>query len=208
MKSAKFGVSLNGYPILRNFTTKNAVIKEYILRVDDKKLEVLFSPEGGSGFGFVNAIEVFSAPGDLIPDYGPRLLSPSGSEEFYNLSSKILETVHRINVGGSILTPFNDTLWRTWINDEDFLVLKSAAKPALTTHTPNYQEGGKCEYERSRNAVGRGQRTEPGEVGEGGAAGIASDSTPLPEGIRVAQQALSHLQRHSPLARTLLLVPR
>ncbi|KAL6320817.1 hypothetical protein AAG906_008817 [Vitis piasezkii] len=142
LKSAKFGVSLNGYPILRNFTTKNAVIKEYILRVDDKKLEVLFSPEGGSRFGFVNAIEVFSAPGDLIPDYGPRLLSPSGSEEFYNLSSKILETVHRINVGGSILTPFNDTLWRTWINDEDFLVLKSAAKPALTTHTPNYQEGG------------------------------------------------------------------
>ena len=142
LKSAKFDVSVDGYPILRNFTTKNAVLKEFIARVDGKKLEVLFSPEGGSGVGFVNAIEVFSAPGDLISDYGARLLGPNGSEEFFNLSSKILQTVHRINVGGSLLTPFNDTLWRSWINDEDFLVLKSAAKPALTTHIPNYQKGG------------------------------------------------------------------
>ncbi|GFY83318.1 protein kinase superfamily protein [Actinidia rufa] len=54
----------------------------------------------------------------------------------------ILETVYRINVGGLKLTPFNDTLWRTWTSDEDFLILKSAAKIASITHTPNYQTGG------------------------------------------------------------------
>ncbi|KAL0371740.1 UNVERIFIED_CONTAM: putative receptor-like protein kinase [Sesamum calycinum] len=66
----------------------------------------------------------------------------SDSSLAYNVSSQILETVHRINVGGSMLTPFNDTLWRTWIPDEDFLYFKSAAKIARTTDPPNYQSGG------------------------------------------------------------------
>jgi hypothetical protein len=47
------------------------------------------------------------------------------------LSYNVLETVHRINVGGMKLTPFNDTLWRTWIPDKDFLVFNVAA--ALVT---------------------------------------------------------------------------
>jgi hypothetical protein len=47
------------------------------------------------------------------------------------LSYNVLETVHRINVGGMKLTPFNDTLWRTWIPHKDFLVFNVAA--ALVT---------------------------------------------------------------------------
>ncbi|CAI0546519.1 unnamed protein product [Linum tenue] len=58
------------------------------------------------------------------------------------MSSRILETIHRINVGGSKVTPFNDTLWRTWVPDEGFLVLKPAAKKVVSTHPPNYQPGG------------------------------------------------------------------
>ena len=50
--------------------------------------------------------------------------------------------MHRINVGGVKVTPFNDTLWRTWIPDEEFLVFKDAAKRVGITHTPNYQKGG------------------------------------------------------------------
>ncbi|KAJ7969892.1 Receptor-like protein kinase [Quillaja saponaria] len=143
LTSAKFSVLVNGYSLLRDFQLNNTtVLKEFTLKIDKDELELMFTPVGNSGFGFVNGIEVFSAPADLIIDYGARLISLDGIGEYRNLSSQVLETIHRINVGGSKLTPFNDTLWRTWIPDEDYIVFKSAAKRASTTHTPNYQKGG------------------------------------------------------------------
>lgn len=142
LSTARFSILVNGNLLLSDFSTKVVVLKEYILRVDDNALEILFSPVGESSFGFVNAIEVFSAPKDFILDEGAKLVSANGIEVYKNLSSHVLETIHRINVGGSKLVPFNDTVWRTWIPDEDFLVLKSAAKRAVTTHVPNYQSGG------------------------------------------------------------------
>uniref|UniRef100_A0A6N2NJH6 Protein kinase domain-containing protein n=1 Tax=Salix viminalis TaxID=40686 RepID=A0A6N2NJH6_SALVM len=142
LSTSKFSVFVNGNLLLNDFSTEVVVLKEYILRVDDNSLEISFSPVGESGFGFVNAIEVFSSPKDFILDEGAKLVGASGIEVYKNLSSHVLETIHRINVGGSKLVPFNDTLWRTWTPDEDFLVLKSAAKLAVTTHVPNYQSGG------------------------------------------------------------------
>lgn len=142
LSTAKFSIFGNGNLLLSDFSTKVVVLKEYILRVDGNALEISFSPVGESSFGFVNAIEVFSAPKDFILDEGAKLVSANGIEVYKNLSSHVLETIHRINVGGSKLVPFNDTLWRTWIPDEGFLVLKSAAKLAVTTHVPNYQSGG------------------------------------------------------------------
>lgn len=142
LKQANFSVSVNGFSVLSSSSFSVDILKEYILMVDKSTLEIRFVPMSEQGFGFVSAIEVFSAPGDLITDNGAKLIGPSGIEEFKNLSLWVLETVHRVNVGGLRLTPFNDTLWRTWIPDEDFLVLKAAAKPATTTDTPNYQGGG------------------------------------------------------------------
>ncbi|XP_042517680.1 probable receptor-like protein kinase At5g24010 isoform X2 [Macadamia integrifolia] len=125
-----------------SFHTSSPVLKEYILMVEKEKLEILFAPVGESGFAFVNAIEVFSAPPDLILDVGARFVGEAGIEDYSGLPSRILETVHRINVGGSKITPFNDTLWRTWLPDEEFLVLKSAAKAVSRSRPPNYQSGG------------------------------------------------------------------
>ncbi|KAL4356569.1 hypothetical protein HN51_027901 [Arachis hypogaea] len=149
LKHAKFSVFVNGVSLLRYFQQVNnsVMVKEFILKIESEFVEILFRPvaTGGgsnSGFGFVNGLEVFSAPEDLITDYGARFVGASGVEEFKNLSSQVLETVHRINVGGLKITPFNDTLWRTWIPDEGFLVFKHAAKSAFTDHTPNYQKGG------------------------------------------------------------------
>ncbi|KAK7279914.1 hypothetical protein RJT34_24975 [Clitoria ternatea] len=143
LKSAKFSVFVNGILILSNFQPPNDVtLKEFILKVESNFLEILFRPVGNSGFAFVNAVEVFTAPEDFVVDYGARLVGPFGLVEYRNLSTKVLETVHRINVGGLKITPFNDTLWRTWIPDKDYLVFKGAAKPAVSTHTPNYQKGG------------------------------------------------------------------
>ncbi|CAL5407856.1 unnamed protein product [Camellia sinensis] len=142
LNTANFSVSANGFSILSHFGISSTVLKEFILMINVVKFELLFVPTNQSGFAFVNAIEVFSVPDDLIFDYEAKLIGPNGDEVFDNMSKQILETVHRINVGGSKLTPFNDTLWRTWIPDEDFLLLKSAAKIASTTHTPNYENGG------------------------------------------------------------------
>jgi len=143
LKSAKFCVFVNGVSVLSNFQPPNdMLLKEFILNIESNFLEILFRPVGDSGFAFVNALEVFTAPMDFVIDFGARLAGPSGLEEYRNLSSQVLETVHRINVGGLKITPFNDTLWRTWIPDEDYLVFKGEAKPAVSTHIPNYQKGG------------------------------------------------------------------
>ncbi|CAL0300703.1 unnamed protein product [Lupinus luteus] len=143
MKSAKFDVLVNGISVLTDLKlTNDVLVKEFILKIQSNLLEILFRPVGISGFGFVNALEVFTAPPDFVSDYGTRLVGPNGLEKYKNLSSPVLETIHRINVGGLKITPFNDTLWRTWIPDEDFLVFKIAAKAAVSTHTPNYQKGG------------------------------------------------------------------
>ncbi|XP_020958916.1 probable receptor-like protein kinase At5g24010 isoform X2 [Arachis ipaensis] len=146
LKSANFSVLVDGNLVLSRFNFKpnndDAMIKEFILKSESDFLEIMFRPLRNSGFGFVNAVEVFSAPDDFLLDFGARFVSASGVEEYKNFSNQVFETVHRINVGGLKLTPFNDTLWRTWIPDEDFLVLKEAAKAAVTTHTPNYQKGG------------------------------------------------------------------
>ncbi|XP_021285512.1 probable receptor-like protein kinase At5g24010 [Herrania umbratica] len=142
LASAKFNVVANGFLLLSGFSANSVLLKEYILKIDGNVLEIMFSPVGDSGFAFVNGIEVFSVPKDFIIDDGARSVIANGIEEYKNLTSRVLETVHRINVGGSKLTPFNDTLWRTWIPDDGFLVFKPAAKRAVTTHLPNYQSGG------------------------------------------------------------------
>ncbi|KAK8569551.1 hypothetical protein V6N13_046601 [Hibiscus sabdariffa] len=142
LASAKFNVLANGFLLLRGFRAYNMVLKEFLLKIDGEALEIMFSPLGDSGFAFVSAIEVFSAPKDFIIDDGARLINGDGIESYNNLTSQVLETVHRVNVGGLKLTPFNDSLWRTWIPDDGFLLFESAAKKAATTHVPNYQSGG------------------------------------------------------------------
>ncbi|XP_047341195.1 probable receptor-like protein kinase At5g24010 [Impatiens glandulifera] len=143
LKTANFTVFANGFSILKTFSAPNTVVKEFILMINVDKFNIMLVPtDSETGFAFVNGIELFSVPDDLIPDTGAKLIGPNGLAEFNDLSSQVLETVHRINVGGPRLTPFNDTLWRNWFPDEDFLILKQSAKIVRTTHIPNYQPGG------------------------------------------------------------------
>ncbi|KAK9147427.1 hypothetical protein Scep_006184 [Stephania cephalantha] len=153
MGNARFNVSVNGYPILSDFSVDRpksgeigALVKEFFMDVEGGKVVVEFTPLGRSGiaFAFVNAIEAISAPDDLIVS-GAKLVGPSGIANYDGnggLRSKFLETVHRINVGGEKITPFNDTLWRNWIPDEQFLVLKNAAKRVSRSAPLKYQAGG------------------------------------------------------------------
>ncbi|CAL0302988.1 unnamed protein product [Lupinus luteus] len=121
---SQFHVLVNGYVVLSNFSHSeswNPRIVEYLIWVGVEKLVIFFVPIKGSNFAFVNAIEVISAPQDLVPDTAQYLNVSSGNvEKFDGLSKEAIEVVYRVNVGGPKVTPFNDSLWRTWIPDDEF----------------------------------------------------------------------------------------
>ncbi|KAF0911110.1 hypothetical protein E2562_005483 [Oryza meyeriana var. granulata] len=118
--SARFHVGAAGFLLLHNFSASAPVVKEFILPVHFDVLVLTFVPESGSN-AFVNAIELVSAPEELVGDIG-TLVTSGGTDQTKGLSSQVYETLYRINVGGRKVTPFNDTLWRTWVNDGRFLV--------------------------------------------------------------------------------------
>ncbi|WJX19305.1 hypothetical protein P8452_09017 [Trifolium repens] len=90
-------VIVGGKLVMNNFNvnfkhssndSNDAIIKEFILKVESNLLEIVFRPVNDSGFGFVNRIEVFSAPEDFVVDYGSRFVGPFGVKEYKNLSLK------------------------------------------------------------------------------------------------------------------------
>ncbi|KAE8667400.1 putative receptor-like protein kinase [Hibiscus syriacus] len=128
------------YAILHNFKIINGsipVLKEYLLNMNDPRFVLKFSPMTNS-FAFVNAIEVVSAPDSLIGDEGMSLF-PVNS--FQGLSKHGYQVVYRLNMGGPLITPLNDTLGRTWIPDTDYLEDKAfALKASTSTSAINYPE--------------------------------------------------------------------
>ncbi|KAD6453232.1 hypothetical protein R6Q59_014990 [Mikania micrantha] len=112
----QFHVSANGYVLLHNFLAfkGNPRIKDFFILVDKDELAIRFIPADKTSFAFVNAIEVISAPKDLIANDYVR--SDQNIRHAY-------ETVYRVSVGGVKVTPFNDSLWRNWIPDDEFLKL-------------------------------------------------------------------------------------
>ncbi|KAM3691759.1 hypothetical protein ACB098_08G036600 [Castanea mollissima] len=137
MSVANFAVSTQDHVLLSNFSvTSSAVVKEFSLNVTSNDLVITFTPSANST-AFLNAIEVVSVPDALIID---DAISPAG--KFQGLLPMALETVWRVNMGGPIVTPNNDTLWRTWIPDQKFLVQPNAAKNASNIVAVKYVPGG------------------------------------------------------------------
>ena len=109
--TALFDVSVSGLPLLlHNFTVQDTsnlpLIKEFLLTINISKFMVKFEPSQQSSFAFVNAIEVFIAPDSFIPD-SALLVTPAGSNNssYKGISSRVLQKVHRINVGGTDIEP-------------------------------------------------------------------------------------------------------
>ncbi|XP_042489303.1 probable receptor-like protein kinase At5g24010 [Macadamia integrifolia] len=140
------------FSLFMNFSVLNSantpVLKEYLLSIKSGKFSILFTPlpSHGKAFAFVNAIEVFPVPVDFISDEVQFHISPSGSNGVYQgLQSQVLETVHRINVGGLKITPENDSLWRNWIPDDMYLYIPAAARNKSNSTILHYQ-GRATEY--------------------------------------------------------------
>ncbi|KAK2665390.1 hypothetical protein Ddye_003964 [Dipteronia dyeriana] len=142
LQKATFTVSTDKYVLLYNFkldaNTTQSVLKEYMLNVTDPKLSIKFTPMKDSA-AFINAIEVVSAPDNLMTDQGQALF-PVNS--FDGLSKFSYQCVYRLNVGGPFINSQNDTLGRTWISDSNFLKEKNLAKSvSVGSNVIKYPEG-------------------------------------------------------------------
>ncbi|KAL9227153.1 hypothetical protein vseg_002880 [Gypsophila vaccaria] len=141
LSDAKFSVSVQHYTLFRDFQISgvNPVIKEYSLNVTSDKLVIGFEPSENS-FAFLNALEVVSAPDELVPDTVRTVEQPGNS---VNLVHHALETAFRVNMGNTAVSPQNDTLFRKWVPDEPFLKNSNLVKFLSKPEPVNYsKEGG------------------------------------------------------------------
>ncbi|XP_039114002.1 receptor-like protein kinase HERK 1 [Dioscorea cayenensis subsp. rotundata] len=121
--------------------SNTSTIKEYYLWLDTDGLILTFTPNSPS-LAFISAIELFTAPLSLINDTEPTTVSTTGQNfNIGDLSRQSLETLYRVNVGGPLITPTNDTLWRTWIPDDQFLYSISSSSKEDSTSTDNIKYG-------------------------------------------------------------------
>ncbi|KAK3199159.1 hypothetical protein Dsin_022574 [Dipteronia sinensis] len=127
LNSARFTVATDKFVLLNNFTFKNFkgsfMFKEYAINVTSNTLTLTFLPSNNS-VAFVNAIEVVSIPDAIFPD---QALALNPSAPFSGLTALGFQTVYRLNMGGPLITAQNDTLGRTWENDEKYLHVDSSA---------------------------------------------------------------------------------
>ncbi|KAK3221632.1 hypothetical protein Dsin_008657 [Dipteronia sinensis] len=137
---AQFNVSASGISLLSNFrilknTSTLPVIKEFLLAVNVRKFRINFIPVLEKSFAFVNAIEVLLTHQNYglasSDDPPPHVTSKGSNGTYHNLLSEVLQTIHRINVGGKLLDASNETtvLRRNWISDEKNLLPGSSVKP-------------------------------------------------------------------------------
>lgn len=152
---AFFSVKAGPYTLLSNFSASltadsldsDSIYKEFCLNVEENQrwLNITFtpSPSHPNAYSFINGIEIVSMPTNLY-------YSPSNSEGYpliaqQNLFSGIdnntaLETVYRLNVGGSSISPNQDTgMFRQWSPDDYYLTeAVSHVLPVNTTIKLSY----------------------------------------------------------------------
>ncbi|XP_059628190.1 receptor-like protein kinase THESEUS 1 [Cornus florida] len=136
LESAVFSVVANGITLLHGFSfskmgKKYPLIKEYVIEVgglSSKKLVLTLSPWDGS-IAFINGIEIAFVPNGQFPSSAVPI--PLGAA--VDIPTHVaFDTAYRINMGGPLLTPKNDILWRIWESDKPFLVNAATARNVST----------------------------------------------------------------------------
>ncbi|KAF7809876.1 putative receptor-like protein kinase [Senna tora] len=115
--TARFDVSVPGFWLLRNFTlekySNSARVEEFYLNIDNDSFQIDFRPLE-SHIAFVNAIELFRLPDNFISD------DFTGD---IHISSSVLHTSYRLNVGGPELNKTeDDELRRNWEEDDQYAI--------------------------------------------------------------------------------------
>ncbi|CAI0433911.1 unnamed protein product [Linum tenue] len=128
ISSSYFTVTAAKITLLRNFsasitaraTTQAYLIKEYSLPPSNSDtLELTFKPESKATFAFINGIELIPTPNGMFDTV--QMIGLMSSE--MDITGASLETLFRLNVGGSLIGPKNDTagMGRTWYNDMPYI---------------------------------------------------------------------------------------
>ncbi|PKI69844.1 hypothetical protein CRG98_009719 [Punica granatum] len=131
--------------------------KEFCVVVEDnQRLNLTFTPitDRPAAYALINGIEIISMPPDLY--YDNSTIDGSREVEFlgnYGNSlplrdTNVLETVYRINVGGTTIDPKADTgMFRSWTPDDDYLTKDlSSVLPVNWLHF--------CEFQREISEIG------------------------------------------------------
>ncbi|CAI0466981.1 unnamed protein product [Linum tenue] len=125
-----FALTVNDYQLLNNFSaaiasealTQAYIMKEFsLLPSPSGVLNVVFTPSAGykGAFAFVNGVEVIPMP-DIFDDSPPLV---GIGDQTVDLTAYGLQSMYRLNVGGEVIPPANDSagLRRTWYNDFPYL---------------------------------------------------------------------------------------
>lgn len=145
LTDAVFTVQTDKFVLLHDFSignTTSLVFKEYLINITGR-LSIIFKPHKDS-HAFINAIEVVSAPGSIISDAASTV---APRDTFTGLSNFAFEVSYRLNVGGPLVTPKNDTLSRTWLSDEAYNAFPEGSE-AVSVEPKNvhYPDGGATPY--------------------------------------------------------------
>uniref|UniRef100_A0A2P2KR40 Kinase family protein n=1 Tax=Rhizophora mucronata TaxID=61149 RepID=A0A2P2KR40_RHIMU len=137
MSMSSFDVSTQNHVLLSNFSPKTYAVKEFCVNVTSSNLVVTFTPSNNL-LAFLNALEVVSVP-DALLNNEPSTVNPVG--KFQDLPWQALETVFRVNMGGPAVSMENDTLGRTWVPDQNFLVQDDVVKDISNIKAVQYVTG-------------------------------------------------------------------
>ncbi|CAM0902120.1 unnamed protein product [Alopecurus aequalis] len=138
LSAARFNVSvLDAYNLMSFFSPpSDGVIKEFFVPHGSYgDFTIKFTPDNGSS-AFVNAVELFQAPQELLWDNQVTPVGAVRSKDLPLWQQQPLETVYRLNVGGPKVTTENDTLWRTWLPDGPFLHGAAGQSVLSSTNSP------------------------------------------------------------------------
>ncbi|KAL8129554.1 hypothetical protein V2J09_018709 [Rumex salicifolius] len=127
LDTAVFNVYTTQLTLLHSFNYNNMtqpIVKEYLINMKSQQFSIRFVPQKKSA-AFINAVEVVTAPADLLSDTAQSLFPVN---KISGLDLNAFQVVYRLNMGGPLITRDNDTLGRTWYPDGTFLKEQALAK--------------------------------------------------------------------------------
>ncbi|XP_022759138.1 receptor-like protein kinase FERONIA [Durio zibethinus] len=134
MSTASFTVSAGSFTLLSHFSPSLAadslglktLVKEFCLNIEESQvLDITFTPSSTplGAYAFINGIAIVSMPTNLYyTGSRPRRIHGSGLRNRFAVENNTaLEMILRLNVGGSSISPANDSgLYREWLEDQAY----------------------------------------------------------------------------------------
>ncbi|XP_031123869.1 probable receptor-like protein kinase At1g30570 [Ipomoea triloba] len=114
-----------------------ALVKEYYVPIQTNSTVITFRPDKES-FGFVNAIEIVRVIDKLFVD-SVKQVSGNGATVALDLQKRGIETMYRLNIGGTLIKPDQDSSFRRiWEEDSSYMINQDAGTELKNTSKITY----------------------------------------------------------------------